>query len=113
MNAPAHIPKDAEAIRDLAWWAAERDRQGTDVRETEWERVFGRCHAISSTGTYLMMERLNNLPEDIRKKLPKLPDWVRDARANNFGMNREGEIKVRDYANIDFRSALLREEEPL
>jgi len=83
------------------------------VRETEWERVFGRCHAISSTGTYLMMERLNNLPEDIRKKLPKLPDWVRDARANNFGMNREGEIKVRDYANIDFRSALLREEEPL
>src|SRR5262249_45547381 len=32
MNAPAHIPKDAEAIHDLAWWAAERDRQGTDWR---------------------------------------------------------------------------------
>src|SRR5262249_43732765 len=29
MNAPAHIPKDAEAIHDFAWWAAERDRQGT------------------------------------------------------------------------------------
>src|SRR5262249_16802590 len=28
MNVPAHIPKDAEAIHDLAWWAAERDRQG-------------------------------------------------------------------------------------
>jgi hypothetical protein len=30
MNAPAPIPKDAEAIRDLAWWAVERERQGTD-----------------------------------------------------------------------------------
>ena len=51
------------------------------------------------------------MPEDKRKKLPKLlPDWVRDARPNNFGINRDGEIKIRDYANIDFRSALLREE---
>jgi hypothetical protein len=33
MNAPAHIPKDAEAIHDLARWAAERDRQGTDWRD--------------------------------------------------------------------------------
>jgi hypothetical protein len=80
------------------------------LRGSKWETVFGRCHAISPTGTYLMMERLNNLPENMRKKLPKLPDWVRDARANNFGINRDGEIKIRDYANIDFRSALLREE---
>jgi hypothetical protein len=80
------------------------------VQESKWEIMFGRCHAISPTGTYLMMERLNDLPADKRKKLPKLPDWVRDAWPNNFGINRDGEIKMRDYANIDFRSALLREE---
>jgi hypothetical protein len=33
MNAPVHITKYAEATRDLAWWAAERDRQGTDWRD--------------------------------------------------------------------------------
>jgi hypothetical protein len=79
------------------------------VRGSKWENVFGRCDAISSTGTYLMMERLNNLP-DITKELPQTPDWVRDAWPNNFGINGKGEIKVRDYANIDFRSALLGEE---
>jgi hypothetical protein len=32
MNAPVALPKDAEAIHDLAWWAAERERAGTDWR---------------------------------------------------------------------------------
>jgi hypothetical protein len=30
MNAPVAPPKDAEAIHDLAWWVAERERVGTD-----------------------------------------------------------------------------------
>lgn len=79
------------------------------VRESKWEKVFGQCHAISPTGTYLMMERLNDLSEAMRPNLPKLPDWVRDVWANNFGVNHNGEIKVRDYANIDFKSVLVRE----
>jgi hypothetical protein len=80
------------------------------VQESKWEKTFGRCHAISTTGTYLMMERLSDLPENLRKSLPKLPDWVRDKWANNFGVNRNGDIKIRDYANIDFRFALLGDE---
>jgi hypothetical protein len=32
MNAPAPAPKQAEALRGLAWWAAERERVGTDCR---------------------------------------------------------------------------------
>jgi hypothetical protein len=30
MNAPVAPPKDAEALHDLAWWVAERERVGTD-----------------------------------------------------------------------------------
>jgi hypothetical protein len=30
MNAPVVPPKDAEAIHDLQWWIAERERVGTD-----------------------------------------------------------------------------------
>ena len=32
MNPPVPTPEDAEAFRDLAWWAAERERLGTDWR---------------------------------------------------------------------------------
>jgi hypothetical protein len=32
MNAPLTAPAEAEAVRDLAWWAAERERAGTDWR---------------------------------------------------------------------------------
>lgn len=30
MNAPLPVPQEAEALPDLAWWAAERERAGTD-----------------------------------------------------------------------------------
>jgi hypothetical protein len=32
MNAPLTPPQNAEALHDLAWWATERERQGTDWR---------------------------------------------------------------------------------
>jgi hypothetical protein len=32
MNAPVTVPADAESLHDLAWWAAERQRAGTDWR---------------------------------------------------------------------------------
>lgn len=53
-----------------------------------------------------MMERLDNLSEDMAAKRPKVPDWVRDAWSNNFGVNRRGEIKIRDYATVDLRHGL-------
>jgi hypothetical protein len=30
MNAPLPVPTEAEALHDLAWWAAERESAGTD-----------------------------------------------------------------------------------
>jgi hypothetical protein len=41
------------------------------VRESKWETMFGHCHAISPTDTCLMMERLNDLPEDLKGQAPK------------------------------------------
>jgi hypothetical protein len=38
-----------------------------------------------------------------------MPDWVRDKWANNFGVNHNDEIKIREYATIDFKSVLVRE----
>jgi hypothetical protein len=32
MNAPVTAPAETEALHDLAWWAAERERAGTDRR---------------------------------------------------------------------------------
>lgn len=32
MNAPLALPKEAAALNDLAWWAAERERAGADWR---------------------------------------------------------------------------------
>src|ERR1700730_7276544 len=49
--------------------------------------------------------------EDATMKLPKVPGWVRDAWPNNFGVNGAGEIRIRDYANIDLREGLGCDEE--
>jgi hypothetical protein len=71
-----------------------------------WALAFGACISISPTGKYLMMERLDNLAEGMAARLPKVPDWVRDAWPNNFGVNPCGAIKIRDFANIDLRGGL-------
>ncbi len=67
------------------------------VRGTQWESAIGRCYAISKSGLYLVMERLDNITEAQRTETPTVPSFVSDVYSNNFGINAQGEIKIRDY----------------
>lgn len=55
------------------------------------------CHAISHSGTFLIMERAVDLPTN--KKIEKLPEFLTDHKIENFGMigNR---VVARDYGRI-------------
>jgi hypothetical protein len=80
------------------------------IRRTPHAKYFGRISAISESGKYLMMERLDSLDANEVDKTPTIPDFVRDVWVNNFGKNRNSEIKIRDYANINLGEALSRAE---
>jgi hypothetical protein len=71
------------------------------VRETHWRSAFGECHTISPSGRYLIMERLDDVPESRKAETPTLPSFVGDVWANNFGVNATGVIKARDYASAN------------
>jgi hypothetical protein len=66
--------------------------------------LFGECRAISKSGKFLLMERLDDLSAGDRT--PTLPDWVRDVWPKAFGKNSACQVKVRDYANADFSEPL-------
>lgn len=54
------------------------------------------CHFISDSGTFLIMDKVGDLP--LNKKFDKLPKFLTDRKRENFGMlgNR---IVARDYAH--------------
>ena len=62
----------------------------TWVKDTHWRKAFGECHTKSASGRYLIMERLENLPDGSRIETPTLPSFVRDVWPNNFGVNPRG-----------------------
>jgi len=67
--------------------------------------LFGECRAISVTGKYLLMERLDSLtgtPTPTRVA----PPWLTDRKPNAFGANAAGQVKIRDYAAVNLGSAL-------
>jgi hypothetical protein len=66
------------------------------LRDTSLEDLFGRCVTVSWSGRYLMMERLSDTGED--DVFPDIPDWLTDRKRSAFGKDRDGVIKVRDYA---------------
>lgn len=70
------------------------------IRDTELAPVFGKCKAISESGRFLVMERLDDISESDQLKTPSMPVWVRDVWWTNFGKNHQGQIKIRDYANV-------------
>lgn len=53
------------------------------------------CHFISDSGTFLIMDKVRDLPEN--KKIDKLPFFITDRKRDNLGMigNR---VVARDYA---------------
>src|SRR5262249_49794474 len=76
-------------VRELFIWNA--------VKNTELAQIFGECHAISESGRYLVMERLDITDAD-KADTPDVADWVRDVYPKSFGRNSDG-IKLRDYGN--------------
>lgn len=79
------------------WLAAEN--------HPEFASVIGRCHCLSETGQYLIMERLDDIAEEDYKLLPDIPAWCNDRKPDAFG-KRDGLIKVRDYGMVRFDDLL-------
>lgn len=77
-----------------------------NIRDTELAPHFGECRHISRTGRYLIMERLNDITIGERDLCPTPPGWLKDAWYTNCGRNADGDIKVRDYGNVDLAEVL-------
>src|SRR5262245_37786566 len=78
-------------VRELCIW--------NGVKNTDLAQIFGECHAISESGRYLVMERLDDITDADRADTPDVPEWVRDVYPGSFGRNSDGAIKLRDYGN--------------
>jgi hypothetical protein len=76
------------------------------VKKTPLAGVFAECLAISETGQYLIMERLDDLTKSDWINVPNVPGWLNDKKPSAFGKNSNGDIKVRDYAVVDLDQAL-------
>ena len=76
------------------------------IRNTELAPSFGQCKAISESGRFLVMERLDDISESDRPKTPSMPEWVGDVWWKSFGQDHQGKIKIRDYANVDLGELL-------
>ncbi len=76
------------------------------VKHTKFGSLFGECLAISMTGRFLIMERLDDITQSDWPNTPSMPVWLQDLNPTNFGKNTNGEIKVRDYATVQISSAL-------
>lgn len=53
------------------------------------------CHAISHNGTFLIMEKADDIPNE--RKIETLPAFLTDHKRSNFGLIK-GQIVARDYA---------------
>lgn len=86
-------------------WQIWREIVGTEMAD-----IFAECHAISTTGKYLVMERLN--PDLGNKERPDTPVWLTDRKASCLGVSSKGTVKVLDYGQSnDFKD--LRSKAPL
>ncbi|MHB1699405.1 MAG: protein kinase family protein [Acidobacteriaceae bacterium] len=77
------------------------------IKESGIGNLFGTCKEISKTGRYLLMERLCDLDETDKIKIPDLPCWLKDRKPENLGKNPSGEIKVRDYGQVEVSSVRI------
>lgn len=96
----------ANMIEWIVWYSLVK--MGEDIvgntTNTSLINSFGRCWAISTSGKYLVMERLYDLSPD--DKVPNTPVWLNDRKRSAFGRDRNGNVKVRDYGMVEFYSVL-------
>lgn len=81
-----------------------------EICGSEMANIFAECHAISTTGKYLVMERLNTALGN--QKRPATPIWLTDRKSSCLGVSSMGAVKVLDYGQSnDFEG--LRSKAPL
>jgi len=73
--------------------------QAAAAAQKKLDGVLGRCISISESGTYLMMERLDDLNPSDYADIPDVPAWFNDPKPDAFG-KRNGVIKIRDYGLV-------------
>lgn len=92
----------------IVWQAVQKmagDIIGNE-RNPELHGLFAQALAISHSGKFLLMERLHPLddfPPDVTRKFP---GWLNDRKPSAFGLAENGQIKVMDYAMVDFYHVL-------
>lgn len=67
--------------------------------------LFGECVAMSASGKFLVMEKLDNLTDE-QAAARLCPLWVTDKKPSAFGINQAGKIKLRDYGQLALGLAL-------
>lgn len=55
------------------------------------------CHFISDSGTFLIMDKAENLPKN--KTIKKLPSFITDVKRDNLGLIRN-KVVCRDYGFV-------------
>jgi hypothetical protein len=76
------------------------------MKQTTLKQYFGECLSISETGRYLIMERLDDISPADYKACPTMPNWLNDLKPSNFGKDQSGQIRLRDYANVQLGKQL-------
>lgn len=66
---------------------------------------FGEILSISRSGKYLIMEYLQDIP--VGQPLPDVPIWLTDRKRSAFGLSKDGNPKIRDYAQVNLALGYL------
>lgn len=77
------------------------------VRQTSLRKIFGNIVAVSTTGRYLIMERLETITLNDYGATPDVPTWLADVKPAAFGKSTAGVIKVMDYGSVKFEDVAL------
>ena len=93
-----HLPFVGSNMMEWQLWCA--------VKDTPFANLFGECLAISVTGRFLIMERLDDITKSDWPSTPTMPEWLNDLKPGNFGKNAAGHIKIRDYATVQLGPTL-------
>jgi hypothetical protein len=93
----------------IVWGALQKMREDIagNVPNDELWQLFAECFAISASGRFLAMERLQPLTSASQLRMSLYPDWLNDKKGSAFGTSKtDGRIKVMDYGGVNFYAVL-------
>jgi hypothetical protein len=70
------------------------------------QEVLGKVVDMSYSGRFLIMERLDDLATAEQLSRRRYPAWHTDTKADAFGVNAAGDIRVRDFGHVSFGNVL-------